>query len=172
MNGTQGRITLLSALLGLFFGSASFIALLVAGAGTELAFPVALMTFASVMLAAHIFFSVQDAAENRRYARYERSLGEPVRARFIANIFEGENGMGGMVYVLSGRLLLSSVGRRGLWETTVRPGEIHHAEQIDPISLKIQCLDGRVYRIMAAPMDELLDALSAMDISVVRLPMM
>lgn len=172
MNGMEGHITFFSAALGLFFGTSTLLVLSLSGVGRETAFPAALLVFAVVMLAAHILFSTRDALENRRYQRYEHSLGEEIQARFIANIIEGENIMGGMVYLLAaGRILLSSVSRSGLWETTVRPGEVHHVEQLDGVTVQIQCLDGRIFRIMTMPAEALLDAFSALGISVIRLPM-
>lgn len=173
MNGVEGRITFFSAVMGVFLGTGTFIVLSLSGVGRETAFPAALLVFAVVMLATHVIISIRDALDERRYQRYEHALGEEVQARFIANIIEGENMMGGMIYLLSaGRILLSSVSRSGLWETMVRPGEIHHVEQMDMVTLQIQCLDGRVYRIMTMPAEELLDAFSMLGISVVRPPMM
>ena len=170
MNSTQSRITLLSALFGLFFGAMTLVSLLMAGAGLQNACATAMIAFAEVMLAAHLFLSAQDAIEMRRYARFEQTLGEAVTARFVASIFAGSTGMGGMIYVLRDRLLLASVGRRGRWEATLRPGEMHHAEQLDPLTLQLSCLDGRVFRVMTAPIEDLIDDLRALGISVVELP--
>ena len=170
MNGSQKRITLLSALFGAFFGAMTFVSLLMAGARAVMAAASAMIAFAVAMLAAHIFMSVQDALETRRYEKFERALGLEIKERFVANIFTGESGMGGMIYVLADRLLMASVGRRARWEMSLFPREVHHAEQVDPLTLQLQCLDGKVYRIMTAPLEDLIDDMRALGISVVELP--
>ena len=170
MKSTQGRITLLSALFGLFFGAMTFVSLLMAGARVVTAGASAMIAFAAAMLAAHIFMSAQDAIETRRYEEFERSLKMEIRERFVANIFTGESGMGGMIYVLPDRLLLASVSRRVCWEISLFPREVHHAEQLDPLTLQFQCLDGKVYRVMTAPIEDLIDDVRALGMSVVELP--
>ena len=167
----QRNITLLSALFGLFFGVMTLFTLLISGMPFKTSGAAAMIAFAVAMLIAHIFMSVRDALEVRRYNRFEESLGETVTARIMCGIFTGDDSMNGMIYVLKGGLLLASVSRGGNWKQMLRPGEMHHAEQIDPATLQLNCLDGRIFRIMTASMDELIDELRAMGVSVIELPM-
>ena len=170
MNYTQRRITVFSATFGLLFGVMTIMSMLMSGMSLKSAFASGMISFAVSMLTVHIAMSVKDALEVRRYEKFEQSLGGGVQAHFEVSIFFDNMVMGGMAYAFRDKLLLASLRKHAQWKVTLLPGEMHHAEQLDPATLQLNCLDGRVFRIVSAFTVELIDELRAMGISVVELP--
>lgn len=162
----QYRITFISALFGLFFGVMTYASLLVAGMGSRIAVASGMIAFAVAMLAAHIFLSVQHELETRRYEKFEASLGESVRARYMANIFADNEAMGGMIYILKNRLVLASVGRRWDWRAVLYPGDMSYVKQLDSLTLQIDCRDGQMYRIVTMPLEDVIADLREINIPV------
>lgn len=162
----QYRITLISALFGLFFGAVTYVSLLVAGMGGKIAGASGMIAFAVAMLAAHIFMSVQHELEIRRYERFEESLGESVKARYMAHILADDEAMGGMIYILKNRLMLASVSRHWDWRAVLYPGDMSSIRQIDSLTLQINCFDGETYRIMTMSLEEVIADLRKINIPV------
>ncbi len=166
----QSCITFLSGIFGLFCGSVTCLLLRAAGSSFRTAAAAGILAFAVAMLLAHIFMSIQDLLEVRRYRQFEKTLGDGVTARFTGNIFTDDDTMTGMIYLLRDKVVLTCISCRQSWDMTLPANEIHYAQQFDSETVRIGFSDGEFLRIVVSSAEGLIEGLRAMGVTIIETP--